>query len=192
MTVKIRKAVRDDAPSLAATELLTTPEFATFLLDGLFEGRSVGATLAGIYARDGTDSYQWSWVAEAEGDVIGAIGAYPNALVPPPSDTGEAAERLAYYDPIRLAMRKDAFHIGRLGVLDAFRRQGIAQSLIKAACEHAGQNGETQVTLFVWEDNAPAIALYRSLGFDEVDRVVLPPHPRAMRHGPSIMMGRPL
>ncbi len=188
----IRPARQADAPALAAVELLTAPEFATFLLDGLFKDRSVGAVLSTIYAREGTDSFEWSWVAEAEGQPVGAIGAYPVSLVAAPTDTGEAAERLAYYAPIARAMRPDAFHIGRLGVLEPYRRQGIARALIDAATSVAGNHGERRVTLFVWADNAPALAFYDSLGFAELDRITLPPHPRASRHGPMILLEKPL
>ena len=192
MSITLRKARREDAPHLAVTELMTAPEFATFLLDGLFEGRSVGGTLSEIYARGGTDSYEWSWVAEVAGEIVGAIGAYPVALVKPSEDTGEAAERLAYFDPIRLAMPQDAFHIGRVGVLAPFRRKGIAKQLINAAVSAAGEHGEQRVSLFVWEDNVEAIALYKALGFTQRDHVTLPPHPRMMRHGNSLLMERPL
>ncbi len=191
MSVTIRPANREDAPALAAIELFTAPEFATFLLDGLFEGRSVGATLASIYAREGTDSWQWSWIAE-DGDVVGAAGAYPTTLVQPSTDTGEAAARLAYFAPIQAAMPKDSFHISRLGVLEPYRRQGVARSLVQAMTEAAGEHGETRVTLFVWEDNAAARAFYETLGFAEAARVSLPPHPRAMRHGTTVLLEKPL
>jgi len=191
VTVTIRRAQREDAPYLAAIELMTAPEFATFLLDGLFEGRSVGATLASIYAREGTDSWQWSWVAE-DGDTIGAAGAYPTALVQPATDTGEAAERLAYFAPIQAAMPKGAFHIARLGVLAPYRRKGVARALVEVMLQAAIDRGETRATLFVWEDNASARAFYETFGFSEIDRVTLPPHPRAMRHGTTILLEKPL
>ena len=192
MTVSIRRARREDAPFLAAIELMTAPEFATFLLDGLFEGQSIGATLASIYAREGTDSWQWSWVAEDDGAIVAAAGAYPVALVAPAMDTGEAAARLAYYAPIKAAMPTDAFHISRLGVLAPYRRKGVAHGLVDAMQQVAGDHEEARTTLFVWEDNAAARAFYDRLGFTEAARVTLPPHPRALRHGTTILLEKPL
>ncbi len=188
----VRPARQADAPALAAIELLTAPEFATFLLEGLFEGQSVGATLAAIYAREGVDSFEWSWIAEMDGETVGAMGAYPVSLVKPSTDTGEASKRLAYYDPIRKAMPADAFHIGRIGVLEPYRRQGIARALIDEAHTIAGKHGEQRITLFVWEDNQAARAFYQTLGFVERDRITLPPHPRATRHGTMILLEKPL
>lgn len=191
MTVSIRRARQQDAPSLAAVELMTAPEFATFLLHGLFEGRSVGAALSTIYAREGTDSWEWSWVAE-DGDIVGAAGAYPVSLVQPATDTGEAAERLAYFAPIQAAMPTDAFHIARLGVLEPYRRKGVARALVQTMLEAAGERGERRATLFVWEDNTQARAFYDTFGFVEAARVTMPAHPRAMRHGTTILLEKPL
>lgn len=188
MTPTVRRAAPADAPSLAAVEMLTAPEFATFLLDGLFEGRSVGAALSSIYARGGTDSWEWSWLAEAEGTAVGAIGAYPVSLVRPATDTGEAAARLAYFDPIKAVMPPDAMHISRLGVLAPYRRSGIAGALVEAVLAVARDRGERRTTLFVWEDNTGARRFYERLGFAEVDRVTLPPHPRALRHGTTLLL----
>lgn len=176
---------------LAAIELSTAPEFANFLLDGLFKNSSVGAHLARIYASDeGVDSHLWSWIAELDGDPVGAIGAYPTKLLRKPTDTGEAAARLAQFAPISEAMRPDAFHISRLGVLDGYRRMGIAQKLIEAACKTAGSHGEKLLTLFVWENNTGALRLYQRLGFCELQRVTIDPHPRLQRDGVSLMLGK--
>ena len=191
MTASVRHAGPEDAPSLAAVELLTAPEFATFLLDGLFEGRSVGAALSTIYAREGTDSWQWSWVAE-DGDVVGAAGGCPTNLLQPSTDTGEAAARQAYYAPIKAAMPENSFHISRLGVLEAYRRRGVARALLDAMIAEARIQGETRVTLFVWEDNAEGRGFYDRLGFAEADRITLPAHPRAMRHGTLLLLEKSL
>ena len=187
----VRPARQADAPMLAVVELLTAPEFATFLLDGLFEGQSVGATLSSIYAREGTDSWEWSWVAE-DGAVVGAAGGCPTNLIRPSTDTGEAAARQEYYAPVRAAMPVDSFHISRLGVLDAFRRRGIAGALLDAMIQEARIQHETRVTLFVWEDNAEGRGFYAQQGFAEADRLTLPPHPRAIRHGTLLLMEKSL
>lgn len=191
--LSIRRAEQIEAAYLAAIELHTAPEFANFLLDGLFPDVSVGEALSRIYARsEGVDSYLWSWIAQIGEDRVGAIGAYPATLMVAPNEQGEAAERIAFFEPIRLAMRPDAFHISRLGVLGGFRRAGVAQGLVSAAVSAAGAHGEKHVTLFVWQDNEPALGLYKKLGFKEIDRVEIPPHPRMERHGTSLLLSRDL
>ncbi len=188
MSASVREAAPADAPALAAIEILTAPEFATFLLDGLVEGRSAGSMLAEIYARDGTDSWEWSWVAEEDGEVVGAIGAYPVSLVRPSSDTGEAAARLAYFAPVGAMMPPDAFHIARLGVLEPYRRGGVARALVEAVLGAAWAREDPRVTLFVWEENGGARRFYDRLGFGEIGRVTLPPHPRALCHGTMLLL----
>lgn len=188
----IRRAAKDDAPVIAAIEMLTAPEFATFLLDGLFDDASVGAILSWRYRQGGVDSTDWSWIAEAEGAALGAMGAYPVALSQQEwgVDTGESARRNAHFQPIRAMMRDDAFHIARLGVLPQARRQGIATALVETACEAARNRGDPLVTLVVWADNKPALALYNSLGFEVLNRTEIEAHPRLTKHGESLLLGK--
>jgi len=69
-------------------------------------------------------------------------------------------------------------HVGVLGmgVDAAYRRRGIGRRLIDAAIAKAHARGVTRIQLEVRADNAAAIALYRTTGF-EVEAV----KPRAMR-----------
>ncbi|WP_109479221.1 GNAT family N-acetyltransferase [Paraburkholderia sp. C35] len=56
-----------------------------------------------------------------------------------------------------------------LFVAQAHRRSGIARSLIAAAVEQARAMGLTQIALNTGAENASAIALYRSAGFEAVE-----------------------
>lgn len=69
-----------------------------------------------------------------------------------------------------------AGYIGYLGVLDEieitnvatlpdFRRRGAGRALVTALLDYAREGGFRRVTLEVRISNAPAIALYESLGF---------------------------
>lgn len=192
--MKIRRAVADDAPAIAAVEMLTAPEFATFLLEGLYGEASVGAILSWRYRQGGVDSTDWSWIAKEESAVLGAMGAYPVglSLVERGTDSGEAAERNAHFKPIQTMMRPDAFHIARLGVLPQARRRGIARDLVETACTTARERGDPLVTLVVWADNGPALALYDGLGFAQLDETEIAPHPRLAKHGRSLLLGKQL
>lgn len=52
-----------------------------------------------------------------------------------------------------------------MGVLAAYRGQGIGRRLMAATLAHARSQGLTRVELEVRADNAPAIRLYESMGF---------------------------
>ena len=188
----IRKATPADAPALAAVEMLTAPEFATFLLEGLFGESSVGAILSWRYGQGGVDSTDWSWVAEDGDATLGAIGAYPVALAMQEwgVDTDEIAEHNAHFQPIQKMMRPDAFHIARLGVLPQARRRGVATALVETACTTARERGDGLVTLVVWADNASALALYDRLGFRQLDATQIVAHPRLAKHGKSLLLGK--
>lgn len=60
-------------------------------------------------------------------------------------------------------------HVGSLGIgiLAAYRGQGIGKKLMQAAIQQAEQKGLTRIELTVREQNKPAIALYKKLGFEK-------------------------
>jgi ribosomal protein S18 acetylase RimI-like enzyme len=59
-------------------------------------------------------------------------------------------------------------HSGSLGigVLDAFRGNGVGEALMRAALTKAKEIGLTRIELTVREHNTRAIALYKKLGFE--------------------------
>lgn len=63
-------------------------------------------------------------------------------------------------------------HVGRLGmgVLKDYRRRKIGRRLLDATIEKAVRRGLEKIELSVHASNAPAIALYRRVGFEEEGR----------------------
>lgn len=57
-----------------------------------------------------------------------------------------------------------------LGVEAAFQRRGLGESLLRAAIAFAKEAGLAWIDLWVFAHNAPALALYRKLGFVETGR----------------------
>ena len=64
----------------------------------------------------------------------------------------------------------DAADMMNLAVSPDYRRKGIGQALVNALVEHLQQNKVIALLLEVRVSNAPAIALYESLGFEQVGR----------------------
>ena len=64
----------------------------------------------------------------------------------------------------------DAADMMNLAVSPDHRRRGIGQTLVNALVEHLRQNKVLALLLEVRVSNAPAIALYESLGFEQVGR----------------------
>jgi len=63
-------------------------------------------------------------------------------------------------------------HVGKLGigVKSGYRRIGIATKLIETVIRQAEKQGLKIILLAVYENNLPAITLYKKLGFKEVGR----------------------
>ena len=61
----------------------------------------------------------------------------------------------------------DELHLTDLGVTAHARRRGIGRGLVSELRREGEQSGARVVLLEVRESNAPAIALYRALGFEE-------------------------
>lgn len=64
----------------------------------------------------------------------------------------------------------DRWQISNVAVMDTHRRRGIGRQLVEAAVGLAERQGGRTAYLFVRDDNEPALRLYRSLGFRELDR----------------------
>ena len=64
----------------------------------------------------------------------------------------------------------DAADMMNLAVSPDYRRQGIGQALVNALVEQLRENKVIALLLEVRVSNAPAIALYENLGFEQVGR----------------------
>lgn len=64
----------------------------------------------------------------------------------------------------------DELHLTDLGVTAAVRRRGIARVLVSELRREAELGQARVILLEVRESNEPALSLYRSLGFLELDR----------------------
>jgi ribosomal protein S18 acetylase RimI-like enzyme len=72
-----------------------------------------------------------------------------------------------------LAVRADRGWIGGMGVVPERRGAGIGEQLTRRLVENARDRGVRRVTLEVLEQNAPAIAIYRRVGFAELGDVAV-------------------
>jgi len=60
----------------------------------------------------------------------------------------------------------DEAHITNVAVLPSCRKLGIGKSMMQKALDIAKANGAVSMTLEVRPSNAPALALYKNLGFE--------------------------
>ena len=80
---------------------------------------------------------------------------------------GDAGELDAYATFTQVAGEAELL---RVAVRPTARRRGLAKSLLRVALDRLAARRIATCHLEVREDNTPALALYRSLGFEEVGR----------------------
>lgn len=137
--VEIRRATRADAAGMARyTEALVAERLDTILLETPYTAEQERSILAEYEAAGGV-----FMLAVEGGAVVGMCD-------------------------LRRGARTGNRHLGVLGmgVLAGYRGQGIGRRLLTAVIEAAkGMDGFCRIELGVTPWNAPAIALYESLGF---------------------------
>ncbi len=126
------------------------------------------------------------WSADALAALFGAV--YADYFVPIHVDTAAFTGMIERFDLDRdgsqvavrdgepvgivmLGLRGERAWIGGMGVVPSARRGGTGRRLMRAAAAAAARAGARTLQLEVLEQNAPAIALYESLGFREWRRV---------------------
>ncbi len=89
--------------------------------------------------------------------------------------------------------KKKIYLIANVAVRPDYRRRGIGRALTAAAMHHASERRAIATWLHVREDNPGAIALYASLGFQELARRTMwqaKPDRNASMDGPGIAITR--
>jgi ribosomal protein S18 acetylase RimI-like enzyme len=173
-----RPARREDAAATARLIYLTSPD--GFKLFGGSERRGL-LLIEAAFARPGTDcSREVITVAELDGEVAGAMSAFPSA---------EGDERRRQF--VRVAMRRrapwrwprirrlarhgashsptppaDSFYIDSLATAERFRRRGVAAALLEEAERQARELRLSAVALDTRASNTGARALYHRHGYE--------------------------
>ena len=105
-----------------------------------------------IWATGGVCQPRLDVMARANGDKIALLGRL-----------GDRAVATTF-----VACHGDIAMLHALEVSPDARRQGVGATMMAAAANWAAQRGATTLVVMVTRDNAPANALYLSLGMDEV------------------------
>ncbi len=71
---------------------------------------------------------------------------------------------------VGLSVVFDEGYMGNLGVIEAYRRNGVGRALMQELLSECIKLDLAFVTLEVRSSNTPAVSLYKSLGFSEVGR----------------------
>ncbi len=191
MNTEIRQATADDIPHLARFQTMISGGYNEFLYDGLAPGQSFESLIQPQFARPNTTPYYENHlIAMSDGQVAGGMHACPmedmagflrDPLVP--EERHEMAEEYLHYIPA-----PGTYYIHALAVYPEFHRKGIASILLSLAFKQAAKNGFAQCSLYVFAENAGAVALYRKYGFREAGRYTFMKHPLMYYTGDMLLM----
>lgn len=171
---EIRPARKDDAAAIARLFLVSSDGLAAYIWSRLAApGEAFEAVGTRRYARTGTAfSFENCLLATVDDEIAGMVHAFTMPERGP--DETEDDPVLAPYAELE---DPGSLYIAGLAVFDAFRRQGIGRALMACAERLAAETGHACVSLICFEGNRAAMRLYARLGYREVARRPIVPHP---------------
>jgi len=199
----VRPARREDCGDIARLFLIASDGLAGYIWSRV--GPAGAAPLEvgrQRYAREGVAfSYQNCLVAERDGEVVAMLHSFP---MPPREEGGDGAKETAETgetaeteDPVLApyAALEDpgSLYVAGLAVDPEHRGLGLGRRLMAEARARAETLGLPRLSLICFERNERALTLYRRLGFVEVDRRPIVPHPSLeVRDGDALLLVRGL
>lgn len=191
--ISLRFAEPSDSAFLAKAAVGAGGGIYEHLLALATQGFSADAALATAIAQS-KDGLTWrnAILAEAEnGDLLGAAVAYPGKAYCLPSAILAAASDAAKRDLEPLFASQppaDSFYLHAIWTHPGARGQGVGKLLLDAVCAFGADQGFPRVSLHVWRDNAPAMALYNKRGFKLIETLDVPRRPRLPHDGGKLLM----
>jgi RimJ/RimL family protein N-acetyltransferase len=146
------------------------------------EGEALLTTMREVIRRSEhllTQIEEFTYTVEQENELIRKYLEHPDQIVIIPEVEGRIVGMLDF----RAGTKKRDGHTGEFGIslLPEFQRQGIGSFLMETFLDWAKANPRIEIVrLRVFGANAPAIALYKTLGFVEEGRGI-----RSLKLGPS-------
>jgi ribosomal protein S18 acetylase RimI-like enzyme len=172
--VSIRPARREDSKTIAELFLISSDGLAEYIWSKIAEpGETPLQTGARRYAREGAAfSYENCILAELGGTVVGMAHSFA-------MDADPAAE--AETDPVLrpYAELEDygSLYLSSIALFAEHRGRGIGTELMAAVDERARSMRRPSVSLICFERNERVMRLYRRIGFRELARRPVHPHP---------------
>lgn len=142
------------------------------------------------YACDsGNYSYRNCVLAEVAGEVAGMLLTFAmppadprNRVAAPPFDGSDV------FAPYKYLEAPDTWYICGVALYPDYRGRGIGGQLLEIARRQARERGYRQISLVAFEQNQGAVRLYRRLGYVEIARAPIVPHPLIHSTGDALLM----
>lgn len=189
--ITIRQATREDCARIARLFMIASDGVAEYIWSRI-NAPDLSLLEIGIrrYAREGTAfSYQNCLVAEKNGSVVGMIHSFPMHKQDDMDSTSEVDQVLAPYSALE---DYGSLYVSAVAIFNEYRGLGIGTRLLAEARRRACALGLDRLSLICFEKNAKALRLYQRLGFHELRRRAIVPHPFLhYREGDALLLACP-
>lgn len=192
MKADFRAALPGDARAIA--ELVDMSSEGVARIEWTEEARTTGVDPldigARIYAGESGDySYRNCVIAEVAGAVAGMLLTFAM----PPAGTLDRAPAPPFdgsdvFAPYKFLEAPDTWYICGVALYPDCRGRGIGGELLEIARRQAREFGYGQISLVAFEQNRGAVRLYRRLGYNEIARAPIVPHPLIRCTGDALLM----
>jgi len=188
--IAIRAARKSESPAIAELFLISSDGLAAYIWSRIAEaGEPLPAVGARRYAREGVAfSYENCLVAAEGGSILGMAHSFP--MERDENATSESDPVLRPYSELE---DDGSLYLSGLALRPEMRGRGLGAQLMAATEARAAALGLPRVSLICFERNAGAMRFYRRLGYRELDRRPLVPHP-ALHYadGDAVLLAREL
>jgi GNAT superfamily N-acetyltransferase len=174
-TLFIRPATREDCFEIAQFFLMASEGLAEYIWSRMAEpGESLIEAGARRCSREAIAcSYQNCFIAELANTTVGMLNSFPMEERDSPDDL-RADPALQPFVELR---DYGSLFISGVAVYSEHRRRGIGTRLLATAQQQAVSYGLARLSVICLAQNQGAMRLYNRLGFREIDRRPLVPHP---------------
>ena len=181
---RFRPARKEDCATIAVLYRISSDGVADYIwTKSAVPGEDILDVGRRRYEREGTAfSYQNCTIAEVSGRIAGMLVAFPMRVDPAHT---EADPVLAPYSKLE---EDDSYYVCGVALFPEYRGSGLGSRMMALAEEQARAKGFRKLSLIVLEANAGAKRLYDRLGYREVAREPVYPHPLIHCTGDAILM----
>lgn len=186
--IAIRPAVKADARRIAELYSLASEGVSDYIWS---KQAQPGEDLLDVgqrrYERRNTPySYESCSVAEVNGAVIAGLMAYPM------QEDNDYVVDDPVLKPFWILEEPGSYYIAGIAVDKAWRRKGIARTLMQLAEDKCRHLKLGKLSLICFESNTVALSMYTKLGYRETMRRTVVPHPLIHYTGDALLLVKTL
>ena len=185
-SVVIGPAKRTECRIIASLYSISSDGVADYIWTSLAEpGEDILDVGERRYAREeGAFSYRNCTVAVHDDQIIGMLVAFPMHV----DKEGQSPETDPVLAPYSVLEEDNSYYICGVALFPPYRGRGIGSRFLRLAEDHARERQLPKLSLIVFEQNRDATQLYQRLGYREVARHPVVPHPLIHYTGDALLM----